>query len=99
MKMVCAKGSVGIVEEHESNLRQCLRCREPLCRGQPVYRNFVGQAWHQECIMREVIGSVGHQRGECSCHGKVDTSEDGMSLRAAAIAAFNYWMDNENKAG
>jgi hypothetical protein len=48
---------------------------------------------HVECLIRSVAGSVGHQKGQCLCYTLVeDVSENGMSRREGAIAAYNYYM-------
>ena len=53
--------------------------------------------YHQECMVRSTIGSVPHQRKECSCHGGCD-KEDHMTKREAARAAMEeskkMWGDN-----
>lgn len=48
---------------------------------------------HRECFLRGVLGSVGHQRGLCSCHGGPGTMDDppGMTKREAAFAAVDWW--------
>lgn len=43
--------------------------------------------WHRECLIRGVVGSVGHQSGKCSCYGGIEEDPPGMSKREAAIAA------------
>lgn len=46
-------------------------------------------AIHRECEIRQVVGSVGHQRGLCSCKGGPGTLDDppGVSKRVAALLA------------
>jgi hypothetical protein len=51
---------------------------------------------HRECLLRGVIGSVGHQMKLCECYGVEDISEDGLTLHEAAIASFNYWQRVNN---
>lgn len=43
--------------------------------------------WHRECLMRNVLGSVAHQRKECSCHDGEGEDEPGLTKREAAKAA------------
>lgn len=43
--------------------------------------------WHRECLLRGVIGSVGHQEGKCSCYGGTEEDPPGMTKREAATAA------------
>lgn len=66
--------------------RLCLHCEEPL-EGPCFELNGGRDYMHRECMIRGVSGSVGHQMGECSCFGKVDTSEDGLTKREAARKA------------
>lgn len=46
-------------------------------------------AEHRECFLRGIFGSVGHQRGLCTCNGGPGTMDDppGMTAREAARAA------------
>jgi len=48
---------------------------------------------HYECQLRGIVGSVGHQRGLCSCRGGPGTMDDppGVSKREAARAAVAEW--------
>jgi len=76
----------------------CLYCEEPvyavephkivhavlLENGKPTGRR---RAAHRECVLREVVGSVGCQRGECPNCG----DPPGMSRREAARAAVAFW--------
>ncbi len=50
-------------------------------------------AEHHECFMRQIVGSVGHQRGTCHCKGREDHSEDGLTRREAAIQARAYFEE------
>lgn len=43
--------------------------------------------WHQECLIRNIIGSVAHQRKECSCYGGTEEDPPSMTKREAARAA------------
>jgi hypothetical protein len=51
-------------------------------------------AYHRECFMRQVVGSVAHQKGTCSCAGEPkadDGASNDLTLRqeaAAAVAIF-----------
>ena len=42
---------------------------------------------HVDCAIRSAAGSLGHQRGRCSCHGGDEEDPPGVSRRAAARAA------------
>lgn len=46
---------------------------------------------HYECRLRGVIGSVGHQKGLCSCFGGTEEDPEGMTKHEAAIAAARYF--------
>lgn len=46
---------------------------------------------HQECFLRMVLGSVGHQQHRCSCYGGTDEDPPEMTRREAARAAVAYW--------
>lgn len=43
--------------------------------------------YHLECFLRQITGSVGHQRKTCSCFGGREEDPKGMTLREAARAA------------
>lgn len=69
----------------------CQHCHElifPRERLAPIQNAFV----HHECGFRMVAGSVGHQKHQCSCYGKEDTSEVGLTLRQAAKASLEYYL-------
>ena len=42
---------------------------------------------HTECLLRQTIGSVGHQRKTCSCFGGTEEDPPGLTKRQAALAA------------
>jgi len=55
--------------------------------------------WHRECLMRNILGSVGHQRGECSCCGGEGPGDPpDMTKREAAKAAVVEYAKKEQKA-
>lgn len=73
----------------------CAHCHETILEHEPAVPLNAGALWmHQECIMRGIVGSVGHQTRNCGCYGRYDDSEDGLSLREAAIRAATYWRAN-----
>ncbi len=39
---------------------------------------------HADCALRSAAGSVGHQRGRCSCYGGDEEDPPGVSRRVAA---------------
>lgn len=79
----------------------CLHCREEILpddRRDP----YLQPPAHFECGFRAIHGSVGHQRGLCTCRGGPGTMEDppGLSKREAARAAIveYYTRDNGNRS-
>lgn len=44
-------------------------------------------AFHIECHMRTIVGSIAHQRRRCACFGGTDDDPPGLTRRAAARAA------------
>lgn len=66
--------------------RLCLRCEEPLSEGGASRSGDT----HQECLMRAVLGSLGHQRMRCSCFGGTEEDPPHMTKREAALAAVGY---------
>lgn len=55
---------------------------------------------HSDCLMRSVVGSVGHQNKQCSCFGLVDVSEpEGLSRRQCARNAAEEFRRQMKAAG
>ena len=79
----------------------CAHCGEPILpheRRPPIETlSTDGDSveYHYECSFRMFMGSVGHLRGECSHHGVEDVSEDGMTRRQAAKAAWTYFQEKQ----
>lgn len=72
----------------------CAWCGELVGSGdQGFYLGGCDQPTHQECFIRQVVGSVAHQQRRCSCYGGV--GEDVGALRAAARAAMQLWLETE----
>lgn len=75
----------------------CLHCKEPVAEGDSgvIIPHMVSPedprlvAVHRECHIRMIVGSVGHQRGLCTCNGGPGTMDDppGATKREAAIIA------------
>lgn len=66
----------------------CLYCDEAILEGEPFDTvNGGADTLHAECLLRMVIGSVGHQRERCPCFGGVEGDPVGLSRREAARAA------------
>lgn len=68
----------------------CPYCAEPILESEPV-REIANGTLHEECLVRMVIGSVGHQLGVCSCYGGVAEDPPELSLREAARLARETW--------
>jgi hypothetical protein len=74
----------------------CAWCGEPV---EPNERaDNVNALFHADCLIRAVVGSVGHQRGECSCHGGEGNGEpEGVTLREGARLAAAEWRRREEQ--
>jgi hypothetical protein len=81
----------------------CLWCDEPILPGDQgqllpqaqlagdVEASPLWRPVHRERLLRQVLGSVGHQQGRCSCFGGDEGDPPGMSRREAALAALEYF--------
>lgn len=88
-------GDIPVVASPTS--QSCSWCGENICEYDmgvimPLVRvdGTFEIAIHAECHIRQVVGSVAHQRGECSCYGGVGEDSPELSRRAAARAAVHY---------
>jgi len=73
----------------------CPHCEEVFAAGDHAVHvmGFPSGYWHEECLMRNIVGSVRHQQKRCTCYGGTEEHEDsGLSRRAAARAAYSYWQ-------
>ncbi len=52
------------------------------------------QPCHYECSARSALGSVAHQKGECSCYGGSGEDDPRLSKRQAAMAALVFFNSN-----
>ena len=73
---------------------KCPYCDEPTLpfeRAAPVVAltamGLVECRAHLECLARQALGSVGHQRGKCPCFGGTEEDPPGATKRVAALAA------------
>lgn len=77
----------------------CIYCEEPIEAEDfgvsiPCFQTrdqVTDEPQHFACFFRNIIGSVAHQKGLCSCRGLEDLSELGMTRREGAIAAWVYY--------
>ena len=85
--------------------KECAWCKEGFVEGEPGMALptgfFEGSApppedlvfYHKNCFLRTVIGSVGHQRKQCSCFGGTLEDPQGLSLRDAANASVREYEE------
>ena len=88
---------------------ECSWCNEPIGEGEigmvlDHYGETVSEAYyHRECLMRSIIGSVEHQKGECSCANPSvlhqECAEEPMSKREAAKAAWEHYEQKTASQG
>ena len=68
----------------------CIHCTEPILPGE---RRHPEDPVHVECIARMVLGSVAHQKRECSCYGGTGEDDPLLSKRENARLAFEHGRD------
>lgn len=74
---------------------KCLWCEEVIGPGEPFeITNCGALRLHRECIIRSVVGSVGHQQKTCSCFGGTMEDPAGATRREAAIAAATLFVSS-----
>ena len=86
------------VNSIEIKLHLCPHCEEPVFPGEPVHpllRDGQPCDYHEECVVRIIVGSVAHQLKACSCYlpgaaGHEDPPD--MSKRESAKRAFDYFQ-------
>ncbi len=76
----------------------CRWCSEPVDLDNEQHHAY-HEAMHYECGMRMMVGSLAHLEGRCSCHvpGATETDPPGMTLREAAVVAFERFNRPEAK--
>lgn len=67
----------------------CHHCEEAIVDGDRGYIDSSSNPFHEECFMRLLFGSVGHQQKRCSCFGGTEEDPAGMTIRQAAKAAMD----------
>lgn len=83
--------------------KPCNWCKESIQEGElglliPSWPEGEEHPVHQECFLREVLGSVGHQQKRCSCFGGTEEDPPGMTKREAAKAAVDfYYREHRNE--
>ncbi len=71
---------------------ECLWCKEGFAEGDagmaiPSGMDGSFVYYHKDCFLRTILGSLGHQRKQCSCFGGTLEDPQGVSLREAATLA------------
>jgi hypothetical protein len=71
------------------SLFECQYCGEEIAAaGEPFAAvNDGADLLHRECMVRMIVGSVGHLRRTCSCYGGDQEDPEGVTRREAARAA------------
>jgi hypothetical protein len=74
-------------------MSNCIYCGEIILLSE----TFAGSQakTHYECGIRMVMGSVAHQKRECSCFGGTGGDDPNLSLRENAQLAFAYMLRGE----
>jgi hypothetical protein len=74
-------------------VRTCIWCDEIITPDEmrTAQHYLSGQSVHYECGLRSAVGSVGHQKKECSCYGGDQEDPPGSTRRQAAVAAMEYF--------
>ena len=73
----------------------CPHCTEPLLEGEAL--SDTEPPFHSDCMIRQVVGSVGHQKHLCACYGGTGPGDpEGMSVREAARAAAEYFRSSHH---
>lgn len=71
----------------------CTHCEEKIKENElgVLFDGNIKQYMHRECFLREILGSVAHQKQRCRCFRGPDAEEEvGMTKRQSAIAAAEY---------
>ena len=77
---------------------KCCFCEEGFVKGDQGIAIPAGEFislsyFHKNCFLRTIVGSVGHQRKQCSCHGGTLEDPQELSLREAANAAVREYEE------
>lgn len=74
--------------------KKCSWCDEEVKPGEEskLFTNHECFPYHQECAFRQIIGSLGHVKGTCSCKGGAESDPPGVSRREQAKAALTEWQ-------
>jgi hypothetical protein len=76
---------------------ECLYCGESVLPWDDQRDTNDGALiWHAECLMRQIVGSVGHQMRRCHCYGGSEGDPPGMTRREAAKAAAELFITSKD---
>lgn len=78
-------------------MKICVHCQEEILPHERI-PDAEGKI-HRQCLLRSIVGSVGHQKRICSCFGGTGTGDDkNLSVRENARAAAQYYAINKERA-
>lgn len=69
----------------------CIYCGE-LIDPRELFTDAGGSHMHRCCLLRSVVGSVGHIKKKCSCFGGTEEDPPGLSKYEAAQAAEKLYL-------
>jgi hypothetical protein len=77
----------------------CIHCDEEVKETDRIHVYADARPVHEECFLRQIIGSVGHQLHTCSCFilGSTVGDPEGMTKREAAKVAVSIWRRNNER--
>ena len=79
----------------------CPHCEEPILRGEatcPICHEGVMTPYHEECVIRLVVGPAAHQLGDCSCSGSTRRDPPGLTRRQSALLAYETFQVLQGRA-
>lgn len=79
----------------------CLYCQEAVVNGEDGFLIPNWLAWgqwiekpvHTECWLRQVLGSIGHINGTCTCQGGTEEDPEGATLHEGALAVKKHLLE------
>lgn len=86
-----------LIEERllaESNeLPLCAWCKEEIL-SEELVDSCDKTKLHRDCLIRAMVGSLGHQNQRCPCFGGIEEDPPGLTARQAATAAATKFRAN-----
>lgn len=77
--------------------QKCIWCEEMFVDGDQGLLDAGDAPQHRECFFRSIFGSVGHQKGTCSCFGGSEEDPPDMTRRQAARAAMEIFLRTRDR--